>query len=172
MANIFGFEITRKSSDKPEIKTLDTPIRPEEEGSSLQYGGHGAYGETFNVAGIDYSSEQELIRRYRKLAMMPEIETAIEEIINEAVVTDENKPSVDVTFAEKNKISDNIKTRIQEEFTYIYNLLDFHDNGYEYFRSWYVDGRLPFYKNVDKKTKPLVVFNKLTHRKFEELRRL
>ena len=116
MANILGFEITRKSSDKPKIKTLDTPIRPEEEGSALQYGGHGAYGETFNVGGIDYSSEQELIRKYRKLAMMPEIETAIEEIINEAVVTDENKPSVDVAFADKNDISDNIKTRIKEEF--------------------------------------------------------
>ena len=172
MANIFGFKITRKSSDKPEIKTLDTPIRPEEEGSSLQYGGHGAYGETFNVAGIDYSSEQELIRRYRKLAMMPEIETAIEEIINEAVVTDENKPSVDVTFAEKNNISDNIKTRIQEEFTYIYNLLDFHDNGYEYFRSWYVDGRLAFYKNVDKKNKTIGSIQQIAPQKIRRVKEI
>ena len=172
MANIFGFEITRKSSDKPKIRALDTPIRPEEEGSSLQYGGYGAYGETFNVGGIDYSSEQELIRKYRKLAMMPEIETAIEEIINEAVVTDENKPSVNVAFAEKNDISDNIKTRIQEEFAYIYNLLDFQDNGYEYFRSWYVDGRLAFYKNVDKKNKTIGSIQQIDPQKIRKIKEI
>ena len=172
MANIFGFEITRKSSDKPKIKTLDTPIRPEEEGSALQYRGHGAYGETFNVGGIDYSSEQELIRKYRKLAMMPEIETAIEEIINEAVVTDENKPSVDVAFADKNDISDNIKKRITEEFSYIYNLLDFNDNGYEYFRSWYVDGRLAFYKNVDKKNKTIGSIQQIDPQKIRRVKEI
>ena len=172
MANIFGFEITRQSSDKPKIKTLDTPIRPEEEGSSLQYGGYGAYGETFNVGGIDYSSEQELIRKYRKLAMMPEIETAIEEIINESVVTDENKPSVNVSFAEKSNISDNIKKRIQEEFAYIYNLLDFQDNGYEYFRSWYVDGRLAFYKNVDKKNKTIGSIQQIDPQKIRRVKEI
>ena len=170
MANIFGFEITRKSSDKP--RTLDTPIRPEEEGSSLEYGGYGAYGEAFNVGGVDYSSEQELIRKYRKLAMMPEIETAIEEIINEAVVTDENKPSVNVAFADKNEISDNIKIRIQEEFAYIYNLLDFQDNGYEYFRSWYVDGRLVFYKNVDKKNKTIGSIQQIDPQKIRRVKEI
>jgi len=91
--------------------------------------------------GLDYVDDiKSLIRKYRELALVPDINDAVDEIVNEAIVKSEDS-IVDIVL-DNTELSDSIKDRIIEEFQYLLNLMDFEFKGDEYFRQWYVDGRL------------------------------
>ena len=93
-------------------------------------------------------TEQDLIRRYREIALHPECDMAIEDIVNEAITSNENKQSVKVVTDNLN-YSSKIKVRIEEEFADVLRLLQFNTRGHDLFRRWYVDGRIFFQKIID-----------------------
>ena len=82
------------------------------------------------------------------MALHPEVDSAIEDIINEAIVSDTNDTPVAIDLSNLD-VSERIKTIIREEFAYILYLLDFNNKSHEMFRRWYVDGRLYYHKVID-----------------------
>jgi len=98
---------------------------------------------------VVFKNIKQLIRTYREVSLTFEVSLAVDEIINEAVVYDENDV-INVNL-DKTEFSDNIKKKIINEFEYVVSLLDFNNIGDEYFRKWYVDGRIYFQNVVDLK---------------------
>lgn len=147
---LFGFEIKRKSDDKN-----STQVEPTEKVFSLPSNDDGAvtiqsgayYGHYVDLDGI-VRNEIELITRYREMSLQPELETAIDDIVNEAIVHDDSGKSVDMNLDELDQ-PENIKKKILDEFDYILNLLDFGNMGHEIFRRWYIDGRLFYHIVID-----------------------
>ena len=93
-------------------------------------------------------TEQDLIRRYREIALHPECDMAIEDIVNEAITSNENKQSVKVV-TDQLQYSSKIKQTIEQEFSEVLRMLQFNTRGHDLFRRWYVDGRIFFQKVID-----------------------
>ena len=89
-----------------------------------------------------------LIKRYREMSLHPEADSAIEDIVNEAIVSDSNDSPVEIELSNLNA-SDGIKTKIRKEFKYILDLLDFDKKAHEIYRNWYIDGRIYYHKIID-----------------------
>tara|TARA_R110000868_G_scaffold33428_5_gene121370 strand:- start:1464 stop:2957 length:1494 start_codon:yes stop_codon:yes gene_type:complete len=150
MASLFGFEFKRKSQDKEEDKKLSFVAPMEDDGSSyVQTGGH--YGQYVDIGGTDGDkNEADNVRRYRDIAQHPECDAAIEDIINEAIVSDSNSAPVEIIMDDLEQ-PDNIKKVIKEEFENVVKLLQFNHYGHEIFRKWYTDGRLFYHIIIDDK---------------------
>ena len=84
------------------------------------------------------------------MSLYPECDSAIEDVVNEAIVSDTNDSPVEIELSNLNA-SDGIKKKIREEFRYILDLLDFDTKAHEIFRNWYIDGRLYYNKVIDQK---------------------
>lgn len=141
---LFGFSY--KKEDPKEQLSKISPVPPNsDDGVTLAAGG--IYGYSLDDEG-QTTKDYELIRRYRSMAMHPEVDSAIEELINEAIVSDtkDTPVSIDLTNLD---ISEKIKVIMREEFSYILHLLDFNNNSHEIFRKWYTDGRLFYHKVID-----------------------
>ena len=95
-------------------------------------------------------NEISLIRRYRETSLVPECDAAIEDIVNECVVSDTEDRVVSIDLRETD-LSDSIQKKIHDEFRHILSLMKFNQNSHEIFRKWYVDGRIYFHKVVDSK---------------------
>jgi len=109
----------------------------------------GAYGTYVDLEGVA-KNELELIRKYREMATYPECDQAIDDVVNEAIVTNREESPVSISL-EKSNLSDDIREKIKYEFAELVRLLDFRKIGYEMFRKWYVDGRLYFHIIIDTK---------------------
>lgn len=154
---LFGFEITRK---KDELRNLEAPnaksfVPPvDDDGTPViqQQAGYiagGAYGAFVDMEG-GIKNEAELIRRYRETSLVPECDSAIEDIVNECITSDVSDKIVTLDLRDV-KLSDSIKNKIQDEFNLILSMMKFNQNSHEIFRKWYVDGRIYFHKVVDSK---------------------
>jgi len=148
MAELFGFEIKRKSEEKEDAKKQSFVAPLEDDGSNyIQAGGH--FGQYVDLSGTDGAkSEADLIRRYRDIAGQPECDAAIDDIINESIVSDTISAPIEL-MTDDVKQPDNIKKLIREEFENVIELLQFNHYGHEIFRKWYVDGRLFYHIIVD-----------------------
>jgi hypothetical protein len=148
MAELFGFEIKRKGQEKEEAKKQSFVAPLEDDGSSyIQAGGY--FGQYVDLTGTDGAkSEADLIRRYRDIAQHPECDAAVEDIINEAIVSDTDSAPVELITDDLEQ-PDNVKNLIREEFENVVELLQFNHYGHETFRKWYVDGRLFYHIIVD-----------------------
>ena len=145
---IFGFEIQRKKGDKEAPPSIVSPSQPD--GSTVVTTGvnaGGYYGMVLDVEGI-IKNELDLLRRYREVAQYSDCDMAIEDIVNEAIVADEEQRSLEVVLDDV-KASANVKKKISEEFEKILRILRFEDKGHELFRNWYIDGRLYFHILID-----------------------
>ena len=145
---IFGFEIKRKEN-APQLQSV-VPPSPADTGATVVNTGvnaGGYYGMVMDLEGV-IKNENDLIRRYREVAQYSDCDAAIEDIVNEAIVADEEKSSVKIVLDEV-KVSANIKKKIQEEFDNVLKILKFHDRAHETFRSWYIDGRLYYQILID-----------------------
>jgi hypothetical protein len=146
MAKLFGFSI----EDSDELsKGVVSPVPPNKEDGVDHYLTSGFFGSYVDIEGV-YRTEFDLIKRYREMALHPECDSAIEDIVNEAIVSDTNDSPVQIDL-DNLKASDGIKKKIREEFRYILELLDFDKKSHEIYRNWYVDGRLYYHKVVDLK---------------------
>ena len=144
---IFGFEIKRKQDE-----TLPSVVPPsaQETGATVVNTGvnaGGYYGMVMDLEGV-IKNENDLIRRYREVAQYSDCDGAIEDIVNEAIVADEMRRSVEIVLDEVS-VSDSIKKKIKEEFDNICNVLKFDERAHEIFRSWYIDGRLYYQILID-----------------------
>ena len=157
---IFGFEISRK---KDELRVKDvqkksqasfvapveddgTPIIQQSPGGFISGGAYGSYVDM--EGGI--KNEVALIQRYRETSLVPECDIAIDDIVNECIVSDTQDRIVSLDLRDVN-LSDSIKEKMHNEFRTILSLMKFHQNSHELFRKWYVDGRIYFHKVVDSK---------------------
>jgi hypothetical protein len=146
MSKLFGFSI---EDNEPLSPSAVSPVPPNNEDGVDHYLSSGFFGSYVDIEGV-YKNENELIRRYREMALHPECDSAIEDIVNEAVVSDSNDSPVEIELSNLNA-SDGIKKTIRSEFKYILDLLDFDKKAHEIYRNWYVDGRLFYHKIIDLK---------------------
>ena len=154
---LFGFEITRKKDElrATEVKNAKSFVPPvDDDGTPViqQQAGYisgGAYGAYVDMEG-GIKNEAELIRRYRETSLVPDCDSAIEDIVNACITSDISDRIVALDLRDV-KLSDSIKKKIQDEFAHILSLMKFNQNSHEIFRKWYVDGRIYFHKVVDSK---------------------
>ena len=144
MAELFGFNITRV---KPQTDPKQQFSQPAAEDGTQVVAAGGFFGSYLDMEGTA-KTEQDLIRRYREIALHPECDMAIEDIVNEAITSNENKQSVKV-ITDGLDYSSAIKVRIEQEFADVLRLLQFNTRGHDLFRRWYVDGRIFFQKVID-----------------------
>ena len=146
MSKLFGFSIEDNESLSPGAVS---PIPPNNEDGVDHYASSGFFGSYVDLEGV-YKTEFELIKRYREMALHPEVDSAIEDIVNEAIVSDSNDSPVEIELSNLNA-SDGIKDKIRKEFKYILDLLDFDKKAHEIYRNWYIDGRIYYHKIIDLK---------------------
>jgi len=141
---LFGFEIKRAGATKKETGTqkLASPVTPTDiDGAGYTSTAAGYYGQFLNIDGDQAKDNHQLIMRYRGVSQHPEVDMAIEEIVNESIVSSELESSVELSLDEI-EAPDKIKDVIRQEFESIVSMLKFNDMGHDIFRSWYVDGRV------------------------------
>ena len=146
MAKLFGFSI---EDTEPLSPTTVSPVAPNDEDGNDYYMSSGFFGSYVDIEGV-YRTEFDLIKRYREMALHPEADSAIEDIVNEALVSDSNDQPVQLDLDHLNA-SDGIKKKIRDEFKYILDLLDFDKKAHEIYRNWYIDGRIYYHKVIDLK---------------------
>tara|TARA_B100001287_G_scaffold173989_1_gene146598 strand:- start:375 stop:1865 length:1491 start_codon:yes stop_codon:yes gene_type:complete len=150
MAELFGFEIKRKDQEKEEAKRLSFVAPDSDDGLGYVVNAGGHFGQYVDMEGDKAKTEIQQIVKYRNLAMQPECDAAIEDIVNESIVADENSAPVDINMDDLDQ-SDKIKKLIKEEFEYVVKMLNMNWQGHDIFRRWYIDGRLYFHKIIDEK---------------------
>jgi len=144
MAKLFGFSIEDNSRL---TSSVVSPVPPNNEDGVDHYLTSGFFGSYVDIEGV-YKTEFDMMKRYREMALHPEVDSAIEDIVNEAIVSDTNDSPIQIELSNLNA-SDGIKTKIREEFKYILELLDFDKKSHEIYRNWYTDGRLYYHKIID-----------------------
>jgi len=144
MAELFGFSFKKKQLDR---ERAPSPIQPSSEDGATSYIAGGYYGQYLDLDG-NFKTEYDMVKKYREMAMHPEVDSAIEDIIHEAIVADQNDSPVHVNL-DNLEVSESVKTMIRDEFEYIKNLFGFDSKAHEMFRRWYIDGRLYYHKVID-----------------------
>ena len=149
---IFGFEIKRrlqKADPTPEEENKLKSFVPkyDDEGTMTVAAG-GYYGQYYDIDGTQASTDKDLILKYRGAAEQPECDTAIDDIVDEAICSGLDGAPVELNLDDLN-YEEGIKEKIKTEFNYITRLLEFNEHGSELFRRWYIDGKIYFHIVVD-----------------------
>ena len=167
MAELFGFSITRlkKQSDPKQSFT----VAPADDGTQTIAAG-GYFGQYLDMEGTA-KTEADLIRRYREIALHPECDLAVEDIVNEAIVANENKEAVRVN-VNNLPYGKDVRRKIEDEFKEVLRLMNFNTKGHDIFRRWYVDGRIFYQKIIDRNstTKGITELKYLDPRKIKRIR--
>ena len=167
MAELFGFSITR-ARKQADPKQSFTTTQADDGTQTVAAGGY--FGSYLDMEGTA-KSEADLIRRYREIALHPECDMAIEDIVNEAVVANELKEAVKVN-VDNLPYGDEVRRKIEDEFQEILNLLNFNTKGHDIFRRWYVDGRIYYQKIIDRNSpkKGMTELKYIDPRKIKKIR--
>jgi hypothetical protein len=142
--DLFGFKLGKK---KTESLTKE-PISPDSYDGSYILETGGVFGTFVDFSGA-VRDENQMLQHYRAMALYPEVDAAIEDIVNESIVLDQDRKPVKLNLDHVN-LSETIKTKIYSEYNHILKLLDFSNRAPDIFRRWYIDSKLFFYKKVDK----------------------
>ena len=148
MSSLFGFSFD-DDKKKGSGKNIVSPIPPSSADESDFFVSSGFNSQYIDTEGV-YKNEHDLIKRYREMSLYPECDTAIEDIVNEAIVSDIDDSPVEIELSNLNA-SDKLKKIIYKEFKKIKELLQFDKSSHEIFRNWYIDGRLYYHKVIDLK---------------------
>ena len=151
MAELFGFSLDKGDQKKKKQQGLISPVAPNNDDGTVTISAGGYYGQYVDMEGVS-RNEFEQIRKYREVSLHPEVDSAIDEVVNEAIVADGDDSPVEIELSNLEQ-SESIKKRIREEFNEIKRLLQFDKKCYHIFRRWYIDGRLYYHKVIDV-TKP------------------
>jgi hypothetical protein len=141
MSQLFGFKINKKAGLQGQ-----SPIPPNQDDNVATVAG-GYFGTYVDVEGQS-RNEYELIQRYRSMSLHPECDSAIDEIINEFVVSDSDDAPIEIELSNL-EVGASIKNKIRKEFEHILKLLQFDKYCHQIIRNWYIDGRLYYHKVVD-----------------------
>ena len=147
MAELFGFSITRQK------KTVDPKqgfTQPQADDGTQTIAAGGYFGQYLDMEGTA-KTEQDLIRRYREIALHPECDMAIEDIVNEAIVANELKDAIKLSLDEV-PFGKEVRRKIEDEFKEVLRLMNFNTKGHDIFRRWYVDGRVYYHKVIDRES--------------------
>jgi hypothetical protein len=164
MAELFGFEIRRKQEDPISFAPKVT-----DDGAAVVAEG-GAYGTYVDLDG-SIRTEAELVNKYREMALYPEVDQAIDDIVNE-VITQEPEQEVVELILDDTELPDRIKKLFIDEFKEVLTLLEFNQLSYEVFRRWYVDGRIYYHAITDEEnpTKGIVELRYIDPRKIRKIK--
>jgi len=147
MAELFGFTIQKAQKDLgPREKTFTDPT-PDD--GAIEIAGGGFFSSVLDTDGRE-RNDLDLIRRYRDISMQSECDAAIEDIVNEGIISNLNDIPVNIDLTNL-PYSDKIKKRIRSEFMEVLRLLNFNEKGHDIFRRWYIDGRMFYHKVIDNK---------------------
>jgi len=146
MAELFGFTIQRSSKERDGEKTFSIPTSDD---GTIDVAGGGFFGQILDTDGRE-RSDLDLIKRYRDIAQQAECDTAIEDIVNEGIVSNQNDQAIEISL-DRLHYPDKIKRKIRTEFDEVLRLLNFEQKGHDIFRRWYVDGRIYYHKIIDTK---------------------
>ena len=146
MAELFGFRIERPKKAEGSVPSFTSPTADD---GTIDIAGGGFFGQVLDTDGRE-KTELDLIRRYRDIAQQPECDSAIEDIINEAVTADEVSQSVTLS-TDRLPYPDKIKRAIRKEFDTVLSLMEWEQKGHDIMRRWYVDGRVFYHKVIDTK---------------------
>lgn len=152
MVQLFGFEISRKKlkqDNASQDETNKSFALPQNDDGAVTIQSGAYYGTYVDLDGV-VRNEIELITRYREMAMQPELETAIDEIVNEAIVNTAKDKAVEINMDDL-KQPEGVKKKIRDEFDIVIKLLNFGNMGHEIFRRWYIDGRMFYHVIIDDK---------------------
>ena len=170
MVKILGFQITRDENLEKAAtgKQAFTVATPDDGTTTISAGGY--FGQYLDME-VNAKNDFDLIRRYREIAQHPECDMAVEDIINEVVVSDERDSPVSISL-DKLSISENIKGKIRDEFQECLSLLNFDEKGHDIFKRWYIDGRIYFHKVIDPNSprKGLTEIRYIDPRKIKKIR--
>lgn len=153
--DLFGFSLGKRGKESPKPVSSETKenlsvqsfVQPDDYDGSFAVDGGGVYGTSINFDG-NIRSENQLINRYRSMAIYPEVDMAITDIINDCIVLDEDKQPVTLNL-DKVTMSSGIKNKIQSEFDTIIRLLNFNNKGSDIFRRWYIDSKIYYHIILD-----------------------
>lgn len=147
---LFGFTIkkTEKQIAREEAKSF---VAPTNEDGAVSVEGVGAYGAFLDLEGTS-KNEFELVTRYREMSLFPEVDGAIDDIVNEAIVLDGEEPAVKINLSDL-KINESVKQKISDEFETVLSLMNWNNNAYDIFKKWYIDGRLFYHVIINQQTK-------------------
>jgi hypothetical protein len=167
MAELFGFSIT-KATKKADPKQSFTTTQADDGTQTVAAGGY--FGQYLDMEGTA-KSEADLIRRYREVALHPECDMAIEDIINEAIVANELRDAVRVNVIDL-PYGKEVRRKIEDEFKNVLKLLNFNTKGHDIFRRWYVDGRMFYHKIIDRESpiKGITELKYIDPRKIKKIR--
>jgi hypothetical protein len=143
---LFGFKIGK---DEPQQDTVKSFVPPNDQDDSTSIVGGGIYGTYVDLEG-QVRNDADLIKKYREMALQPECDTAIDDIVNEAIVFDKNNYPVQIVL-DRLEQPESVKKKIKEEYEHIVKLLDFNNQAYDIFRRWYIDGKLYYHMLIDEK---------------------
>ncbi len=146
MAELFGFRIERPKKAEGSVPSFTTPTADD---GTVDIAGGGFFGQILDTDGRE-RNDLDLIRRYRDIAQQPECDTAVEDIVNEGIVSNESDQAVQITL-DRLPYPEKIKRAIRKEFSEVLRLLHFEQKGHDIFRRWYVDGKMYFHKIIDTK---------------------
>jgi hypothetical protein len=141
MSQLFGFLIKDGGKDRGQ-----SPVPPNSDDSVATVAG-GYFGTYVDVEGVS-KNEYELLKRYRDMSLHPEVDTAIDEIVNEFVVSDADDAPVEIELSNL-QMGATVKKKIRDEFDHILKMLNFDKNAHQIIRNWYVDGRVYYHKVID-----------------------
>lgn len=146
---LFGFEIRRAKSSSSKKEKLESPVAPTDyDGAGYVTASAGHFGQYINMDGDNSKDNHQLIMQYRGVSLHPEVDMAIEEIVNESIAASELRSSVEISL-DGIETSDKIKDQVREEFKKVVSMLKFNEMGHDIFRSWYVDGRIYYHLLVN-----------------------
>ena len=169
MAELFGFSITR-AKKQADPKQSFTTTQADDGTQTVAAGGY--FGQYLDMEGTA-KSEADLIRRYREVALHPECDMAIEDIVNEAIVANELRDAVRVNVVDLPYGKD-VRRKIEDEFKNVLRLLNFNTKGHDIFRRWYVDGRMYYHKIIDRDSpvKGITELKYIDPRKIKKIREI
>lgn len=149
--NIFGWNL-KKTKEQEKRDDAKSFVLPENQDGAINVAGvAGAYGAYIDFDGT-VKNEFELVTRYRELALLPDVDYAIDDIINEMLVMDGNKDAIKINLESLRAVKA-VRVKIEEEFKNILTLLDWNNQAYEIARRWYIDGRLYYHVILDESKK-------------------
>src|SRR6056300_1110377 len=169
MAELFGFSIS-KIKKQADPKQAFTTSQADDGTQTVNAGGH--FGSYLDMEGTA-KTEQDLVRRYREIALHPECDMAIEDIVNEAIVANELKDAVRVNVIDL-PYGKEVRKKIEDEFQEVLRLMNFNTKGHDIFRRWYVDGRVYYQKVIDRESpkKGITELKYIDPRKIKKIREI
>ena len=151
---LFGFEIRRSEADRQAsepLKAASVVPPTDDDGAGYITAPNFHYGIHMDIYSDLHAKDQnDLIKKYRTAAGHPEVDMAVDEIVNESIVVpqDGDDQVVELNLG-RVKVSAAVKKRCQEEFDGILNMMAFNERCHDMFKNWYIDGRLYHHLVVD-----------------------